>query len=98
LAGPAKADTLSAFRRKSVACPLSDDAPLPLRGGCHDIRHELACRRVEVDAEVERHEVPTLRLCSRHESREVEQRTREAVELGDDESIGLAASYGLESG
>jgi hypothetical protein len=50
---------------------LPDDAPLPLRSRGHHVRQELPGGRGEINAKIERHDVPSLRLRSRKKGGEV---------------------------
>jgi len=86
----AKPDTLRSLDYQSVTGALTDDAAFPLRGRRHDVGHELASRGGEVDSEIQRDEIPLASLRTRHEASEVNERSRQAVELGDDERRRLA--------
>src|SRR5690242_21282603 len=95
---PAQAYALGALDGERVSCPLPDDPPFPLRRRGHDVRHELARRGREVDAEVERNEVPAALGGTLEQAGEVEQRSRETIELRDDDPARVPGFDGADGG
>ena len=91
-----RARALTPLHGQGVLGPLPDQPPLELGEGGHDIGDHLAGRRRGVHAEVEGDEGPTLCPCALHEAGEVEERARQAVELGDDEGVRCTAPDGLQ--
>ena len=85
-------DTLRPLHRERVLRSLTDQPALELREGREDRRHHLPGRSRRIDAEVERDQIPATLASPLHERREVEERAREPVELGDDQSLAMPAS------
>ena len=81
-ARPAEPDALRTLHGESVLRALTDQAPLELGEGRENGRHHLARGRRGIDTQVEGDQVPTALARLLHERREVEERTRETIQLG----------------
>ena len=78
-----------ALQRECVFRSLTDQPALELRERREHRRHHLPGRRRGIDSEIEGDQIADALATALHERREVEERPREPVELGNDERLRL---------